>query len=147
MFATYTRRVFPWLFFMVLCNITHANELEPADLETMNTASVAETLVELRNDSERVFVDHGGWLVGEKRIEGGSELWSFVPEGHEAYPSAVQRFISDGNGGLSIVMNIQCDAPQEACNNLDNLFSVMNENLIAVSKDAPPIREPDATGQ
>ena len=129
---------------VVMSASVHANELQPANLETMDTATVSETLAELKKDAHRVFADHGGWLVGEKLIEGGSELWSFVPKEHEAYPSAVQRLITDGDGGLKIVMNIQCDAPQQACDDLDNLFTVMNENLIAVSKDAPGIREPDS---
>ena len=124
-----------------------AEDPAPADLEAMNTDTVAETLSVLKSDDQRVFVDHNGWLVGEKRIAGGSELWSFVPEGHEAYPAAVQRLITDGDGGLKIVMNIQCDASQQACDDLTNLFSVMNENLIAVSKEAPPIRDPEPASQ
>lgn len=139
--------VFATLWWMAECGVVHADELTPADLETMNTATVADTLAELKNDVLREFANHNGWIVGEKRIEGGSELWSFVPEAHEAFPAAVQRLITDGDDGLKIEMNIQCDGPQEACDKLDNLFSVMNENLIAVSKDAPAIREPDSTGQ
>lgn len=138
----------PTLLCLIALNVSaQANELKPADIEAMNTASVADTLAELRNDVQRVFVDQNGWLVAEKRIEGGSELWSFVPEAHEAYPAAVQRLITDGDGGLKIEMNIQCDAPQQACDDLNTLFSVMNENLVAISKDAPPIREPDTAKQ
>ena len=116
----------------------------PADLSSLGTATVEETLAELMKDPARTFADHAGWVIGEKRITGGSELWSFTPEGHDAYPAAVQRLITDGDEGLAIEMNIQCDATAEACGRLDTLFSAMNENLIAVSKEAPPIREPDA---
>lgn len=123
---------------------TESAVMVPADLDTMNTATVAETLATLKTDPARTFAEHGGWLIGEKRINGGSELWSFTPEGHDAYPAAVQRLITDGDEGLAIEMNIQCDATPEACKSLDVLFSVMNENLIAVSQEAPPIREPDA---
>ncbi len=117
-----------------------AQDLAPADLDALNTATVEETLIELKKDPERVFVDHNGWLVGEKRIEGGSELWSFTPEGHDAYPAAIQRLITDGDKALKIEMNIQCDAVKSACEDLEKLFSVMNENLIAVSEKAPAIR-------
>jgi len=117
--------------------------LAPANLETMGTSTVAETLAKLKEDPARSFAVHGGWLVGEKRIEGGSELWSFVPEDHEAYPSAIQRLITDGEDGLQIDMSIQCDASEKACDDLNTLFRVMNENLMGVSKSAPPVREPD----
>jgi len=123
--------------------LAQAADLTPANLESMGTATVAETLAKLKEDAARTFVDQGGWLVGEKRIEGGSELWSFVPEDHEAYPSGVQRLITDGEEGLNIDMNIQCDASEQACDDLIKLFSVMNENLIGVSKNAPPVRDPD----
>jgi len=117
-----------------------SSELAPANLETMGTSTVEETLTELKKDPDRVFATHDGWLVAEKRIEGGSELWSFVPEGHEAYPSAIQRLITDGEEGLQIDMSIQCDATLQACEDLRTLFRVMNENLIGVSKNAPPVR-------
>ncbi len=131
---------------LLLCASVFAQSatLTPANFEALGTASVAETLETLRKDSTRIFAEHSGWLVGEKRIEGGSELWSFVPESHEAYPSAIQRLITDGEEGLQITMNIQCDASQQACDDLNTLFSVMNENLIGVSKSAPPIRNPDS---
>ncbi len=118
---------------------------EAANLDTMNTATVAEILTELKKDPARIFAEHSGWIVAEKSISGGAELWSFTPLGHDAYPAAVQRLITDADQGqgLAIEMNIQCDATPEACQSLENLFSVMNENLVAVSKEAPPIREPD----
>jgi len=119
-----------------------AENAKPASLIEMNTATVADTLKVLQKDSSRRFVDHNGWLVAEKRIEGGSELWSFTPEDHEAYPAAVQRLITDGKESLAIEMNIQCDAPTDACDRLTELFTVMNENLIAVSKSAPGIIRP-----
>jgi len=104
-----------------------ADDKQPADLESLGTATVAETLAALKEDPLRVFVDHGGWLVGEKSIDGGSELWSFTPKDHEAYPAAVQRLITDGEDSLAIAMNIQCDAPTAACESLLELFTVMNE--------------------
>jgi len=71
-------------------------------------------VTELKKDPTRQFVDHNGWLVAEKRIAGGSELWSFTPADHEAYPAAVQRLITDGEDSLAITMNIQCDAAEDA---------------------------------
>jgi len=126
------------------CLTVIAEEGEPVQLSELGTTTVAETLAELRKDSTRRFVDQNGWIVGEKRVTGGSELWSFVPEGHEAYPSAVQRVITDGEDSLAIDMAIQCDAPQAACERLDRLFTVMNENLIGVSKLAPEVRDAEA---
>jgi len=147
MIKTVTQYLIALLCLVALKVSAQANQQKPADFENMNTASVADTLAELKSDALREFVDQNGWLVGEKRIEGGSELWSFVPETHEAYPAAVQRLITDGDVGLKIVMNIQCDGPKQACEDLDILFSVMNENLVSMSKNAPPVREPDAAKQ
>ncbi len=113
--------------------------MQPADLAAMNTDTVDATLAELRKDPDRVFAEHGGWLVGEKPILGGSELWSFTPEGHEAYPAAVQRLITDGDGSLKIEMNIQCDADAKACAALEELFTVMNENLIGATEIAQDV--------
>lgn len=123
---------------------TLGEPMVPAELSSLGTATVEETLAELKKDAARTFADHDGWIIAEKRIAGGSELWSFTPEGHDAYPAAVQRLITDDDEGLAIEMNIQCDAAPDACKSLDTLFSAMNENLISVSKEAPPIREPDA---
>jgi len=125
----------------LLCLSASGEEGKPVVLTELGTATVEETLAELRKDPTRRFVEQDGWIVAEKRIAGGSELWSFVPEEHEAYPSAVQRVITDGEDSLAIAMSIQCDAAQGACERLSHLFAVMNENLIGVSKLAPEIRD------
>lgn len=139
----YSRRVLTALTkaSLLACSIAaaQAQSMQPADLAAMKTDTVDATLVELRKDPDRVFAEHGGWVVGEKSIDGGSELWSFTPEGHDAHPAAVQRLITNSEGAaLKIKMTIQCDAEASACEALEKLFTVMNENLIAVSEIAPP---------
>jgi hypothetical protein len=57
-----------------------------------------------------------GWTVIEDRAN--NAVWSFAPPGHAAYPSAVQRTITQRGDQVVIDMTIKCEAAKSACDQL-----------------------------
>ncbi|MCA6112116.1 hypothetical protein [Bradyrhizobium cenepequi] len=65
-----------------------------------------------------------GWTV----IEDAStlSLWSFVPDGHPAYPAAIHRKVIKEGDNIAIQMNVLCEAPKPACDALVAEFTKLN---------------------
>lgn len=56
-------------------------------------------------------------------------LWSFVPEGHPAYPAAVDRKVVQQGNDLFIQMSVLCEASKAACDALVTEVTGLNERL------------------
>jgi hypothetical protein len=56
-------------------------------------------------------------------------LWSFVPEGHPAYPAAVDRKVVQQENDLFIQMSVLCEASKAACDALVTEVTGLNERL------------------
>jgi hypothetical protein len=56
-------------------------------------------------------------------------VWSFVPEGHEAYPSVVRRLVRKGDKGTFIEMKVLCEAKKDACQKLTAQFQQMTAQM------------------
>jgi len=56
-------------------------------------------------------------------------MWSFPPMNNPAYPAAVKRMIVQDASGISIKMDVLCQASQSACDNLVEDFKALNERV------------------
>lgn len=65
------------------------------------------------------------WTVISIRSQG--EIWSFPPESHAAYPSAVKRKVFEKNGGIYLDTKVNCAASRSSCDNLVKDFVELNK--------------------
>jgi hypothetical protein len=56
-------------------------------------------------------------------------VWSFVPEGHEAYPSVVRRLVRKNAKGTFLEMKVLCEAKKDACQKLTAEFQRMTAQM------------------
>ena len=75
---------------------------------TIRYQSVAAALKDLQSKPEVQFRDEHGWTIAEDSSH--HTFWSFPPAGHPAYPTAVQRVMVQGDGGISVQMNVLCES-------------------------------------
>jgi len=94
---------------------------------TIGYPSVAAALKDLHSKPEVQFRDEHGWTIAEDSSQ--STFWSFPPVGHPAYPTAVQRVIEQGDGGIDLKMNVLCESTQSACDKLVQEFEALNERM------------------
>ena len=69
-----------------------------------------------------------GWTIAEDQAE--LTFWSFPPPDHPAYPSAVKRRLVRNGAGLDLEMNVACEAPKTACDDLVRTFEARNRQMI-----------------
>jgi hypothetical protein len=56
-------------------------------------------------------------------------VWSFVPQGHEAYPAVVRRLVRKSDKGTFLEMKVLCEAKQDACRKLTVQFQQMTAQM------------------
>jgi hypothetical protein len=56
-------------------------------------------------------------------------VWSFVPEGHEAYPAVVRRLVRKTDKGTFLEMKVLCEAKKDACQKLTAQFQQMTAQM------------------
>ena len=78
-------------------------------------------------DGLRHSTNDDGWVQLEDRNR--NVLWSFVPEGHAAYPSVIRRTVSGSGLGKQINMDALCEAQRKDCEKL--MQQLKRENAIA----------------
>ena len=61
-------------------------------------------------------------------------VWTFTVAGHPAHPSVVCRRPVPEGSGLTLEMNIQCNAPEAACQKLLRDFQDLNQRMIEAMK-------------
>jgi hypothetical protein len=90
----------------------------------------ADALAALRAKPNTIVRVEQGWVIVEDRADPeGFALWSFPPETHNAYPSAVKRVTYEKDGGVWITMAISCGASKAACDSLARDFEALNERM------------------
>lgn len=72
--------------------------------------------------------EQSGWLIVE--VKSTQTLWSFPPERHASYPSVVKRTVRQGDGRLTVDMDILCEAVKTACDRLNDSFVALNEWMV-----------------
>lgn len=72
-----------------------------------------------------------GWtIVEEPNSSNGVALWSFAPQSHPAFPSAVKRYAYEENGAMMLRMGIICGSTKESCDALVREFQALNDRMI-----------------
>jgi hypothetical protein len=56
-------------------------------------------------------------------------VWSFVPEGHEAYPAVVRRLVHKTDKGTFLEMKVLCEGKKDACQKLTAQFHQMTAQM------------------
>jgi hypothetical protein len=91
--------------------------------------TVAAAFQALRHKSGVKISNPLGWTVIEDKSKAGFILWSFVPQGHPAYPAVVRRQIVQNAGGIYVAMNVLCEAPKLPCDKLVAEFKALNTKV------------------
>ena len=108
--------------------VAHTAAAQPRnDKPTAEYPTVAAALSDLRLKSGVKATVESGWTI----IEDPStlSLWSFVPQGHPAYPSAVHRKVVQKGNELFVSMDILCEAPKPACDVVAADFDKLNNSV------------------
>ncbi|WP_162932086.1 DUF4019 domain-containing protein [Solimonas sp. K1W22B-7] len=111
---------------------TAAKKPEPV-AETQGSSigykTVQEALAALKAKAGAKVSEQQGWTIVQDQDAGNIALWSFTPQGHPAYPSAVKRSVVERDGALHIDMKVQCQAGKEPCDQLVRDFMALNERM------------------
>ena len=112
---------------LVLSGAAHAQstKLEPRPL---GYKKVADALAALQKNPDAKVSHPGGWTtyaIQKPEVA----VWSFVPQGHEAYPAVVRRLVRKTDAGTFVEMKVLCEAKQDACRRLAVHFQQMTEQM------------------
>lgn len=89
---------------------------------------VADALAALQKDPEAKLSHPGGWTtyaIQKPEVA----VWSFVPQGHEAYPAVVRRLVRKTDEGTFVEMKVLCEAKRDACRRLAVHFQQMTAQM------------------
>ncbi|SDF04439.1 hypothetical protein SAMN05428966_11297 [Massilia sp. PDC64] len=101
------------------------SKLEPRPL---GYKRVADALAALQKNPDAKVSHPGGWTfyaIEKPEVA----VWSFVPQGHEAYPAVVRRLVRKTDEGTFVEMKVLCEAKQDACRRLAVHFQQMTEQM------------------
>jgi len=98
-----------------------------ANSSSIGYPSVEAALVDLHAQPAVQFREEHGWTTASD--ERRNTFWSFPPKGDAAYPAAVKRTIVQDDKGISIKMDVLCQASQSACDRLVQDFNALNERV------------------
>ena len=123
------KRLLALTFFACVSAYAQETPLPEAEQSTIEYKSVSEALAALRAKPGTEVSKQGNWTIATEQNL--NVIWSFAPEGHPAYPALVRRAIVSHDGGISVKMNVQCQASKSACDRLVHEFIQMNEDMRA----------------
>ena len=98
---------------------------EPAS--TIGYPSVADALSALQAREDVVVSMEAGWTIITE--QGGLTIWSFSPPDQPAYPAVARRAFYQEAGAWFIKMDVRCEAEKAACDQLQQDFEALNENM------------------
>ena len=98
---------------------------EPAS--TIGYPSVADALSALQAREDVVVSMEAGWTIITE--PGGLTIWSFSPPDQPAYPAVARRVLYQEAGAWFIKMDVRCEAEKAACDELQQDFEALNENM------------------
>jgi hypothetical protein len=111
---------------LVLSGAAHAqSKQEPRPL---GYKKVADALAALQKNPDDKLSHPGGWTtyaIQKPEVA----VWSFVPQGHEAYPAVVRRLVRKTDEGTFVEMKVLCEAKQDACRRLAVHFQQMTAQM------------------
>jgi hypothetical protein len=111
---------------LVLSGAAHAqSKQEPRPL---GYKKVADALAALKKSPDAKLSHPGGWTtyaIQKPEVA----VWSFVPQGHEAYPAVVRRLVRKTDEGTFVEMKVLCEAKQDACRRLAVHFQQMTAQM------------------
>ena len=94
---------------------------------TIGYPSVAEALSTLQARKDvNISVEDGWTIITEP---GGLTIWSFSPPAQPAYPAVAKRVLYQEAGAWFIKMDVRCEAEKAACDQLQQDFEALNENM------------------
>lgn len=97
---------------------------------TIGYPTVQAALDALKSKPGVTIGSHDGWtIISDKEPGTDPALWSFAPEGHPAYPSAVKRTVIERDGQVLIEMSVLCSASKAACDALVRDFQALNDSI------------------
>ena len=68
-----------------------------------------------------------GWLIINEKD---GPIWSFTPQGHEAYPAVGKRVIQEGEDGrFSVLALLLCEAAKDPCDRLAESYKALDEAM------------------
>ena len=111
---------------LVFSGAAHAqSKQEPRPL---GYKKVADALAALQKNPDAKLSHPGGWTtyaIQKPEVA----VWSFVPQGHEAYPAVVRRLVRKTDEGTFVEMKVLCEAKQDACRRLAVHFQQMTAQM------------------
>lgn len=115
------------LFFIVMfsaCSNTPINQAHQNDSKSlhMNSPRPLEVLSSLKRNPKSKIIYKNGWTV----IQLGTSIWSFTPNDHHNYPSAIKRTIVIREGRLQYQTKILCRDFDEDCSTLVDEFEAIS---------------------
>jgi hypothetical protein len=94
---------------------------------TIGYPTVEAALTDLHSHADVEFREEHGWTTASDKSH--NTVWSFPPVGNPAYPSAVKRMVVQDGKGVSMKMDVLCQASQNACDKLVEDFNALNERV------------------
>jgi hypothetical protein len=94
---------------------------------TIGYPTVEAALADLHSHADLEFREEHGWTTANDTIH--NTMWSFPPINNPAYPAAVKRMIVQDASGISIKMDVLCQASQSACDKLVEDFKALTERV------------------
>jgi hypothetical protein len=95
--------------------------------------TVDAALKDLHSHADVEFREEHGWTTASDTSH--NTVWSFPPVGNPAYPSAVKRMAVQDGKGVSMKMDVLCQASQNACDKLVEDFNALNERVRESMRD------------
>jgi hypothetical protein len=115
---------------LALAGTAHA-QLKPDNPDAprpLGFTRVAQALVAVQKLPDAKVTHPDGWtVVTVPKPE--LAVWSFVPQGHEAYPAVVRRLIRKNDKGTFVEMKVLCEAKKDACQKLAVQFQQMTAQM------------------
>ncbi len=84
--------------------------------DTPPKPSVAQIQSSITQDPSMTVSRRRGWTMAKDSK--GFVLWTFTPEQHPAYPSAIRREVVNRDGAARIEMSVFCESTRVACDAL-----------------------------
>ena len=115
------------LLLLLLFSISYVayGETGPATTSGIGYKNVSDAYEALSNKKGVKGFNQEGWVIFKDSSD--NSLWSFTPQVHPAYPSAIKRRVLEDEGQLFIEMKALCGAEKLACDELIRDFRKMNE--------------------
>jgi hypothetical protein len=92
--------------------------------------STAEAIESLMADPSAAGSVQRGWAVFKRRDGDRTEVWTFTPEDHPAFPSVARRIgCRNADGSWGVRTNLLCQSTKTACDALLQEYLLLDEQI------------------